>query len=479
MNPRFFTISFVILPILGFRTHPMLRSHPMGKPTDNFYEERVAKTTIVSYRKNDFKEQDILNHGRRLESDCNCEVTHLRQVGAFILSYDHKDHTPAVTLSLEIENVIAVEDIFLSIMGDAVRPAITSYPEKLTNGMPDDPLFRYQWPLQHLGNDADINAVQGWDEYLSDSVVGNEEGETLIVAVIDTGVDYNHTELRNMMWKNPGEIEGNGIDDDDNGIIDDVFGASFADFNKFNLSFISGDPTDNYGHGTHCAGIIGAEENNGIGIAGVASFSQGKVKIMAVKGLSDFGFGTTGSLLSSLDYAIEHGANISSNSWGSNESVTPWEEKMWSNILENNPNHIFVAAAGNDNLMINSTYKPMACGLDAPNLLCVASSTIYDTKSSFSNYGKDWVDVFAPGSNIYSTYPNNQYAIMSGTSMATPHVTGLAALVMSMRNNLSGEEVKELIKANVQEKTAYADIVSSGGLIDVAKTIQDLKMRYH
>ena len=198
---------------------------------------------------------------------------------------------------------------------------------------------------------------------------------------------------------------------------------------------------------------------------------------MAVKGLSDVGFGTTGSLLSSLDYAIEHGANLSSNSWGSSESVTIWEEKMWSNILENNPNHLFVAAAGNDNLMLNPTYKPMACGVDAANLVCVASSTINDTKSSFSNYGKDMVDVFAPGSSIYSTYLNSTYAIMSGTSMATPHVTGLAALVMSMRNDLSGEGVKELIKANVQEKTAYEDIVSSGGLIDVAKTIQALKMR--
>ena len=470
MKPRFFIIPFALLPIF-------VRSHPMVKPRDNIYEERAAKTTIVSYRKNNIKEQDILKHGQKLESICNCEVTHLRQVGAFILSYDHKDHTSADILNLGIENGIAVEDRVISTMGGSVRPILTNYHPKLTNGMPDDPFFRYQWPLKHLGNGADINAVQGWDEYLSDAVGGNAAGDPLIVAIIDTGVDYNHPELRNMMWKNPEEIEGNGIDDDDNGIIDDVFGASFADFNKLNLSFISGDPIDNFGHGTHCAGIIGAEENNGIGIAGVASFSQGKIKLMAVKGLSDVGFGTTGSLLSSLDYAIEHGANLSSNSWGSSESVTIWEEKMWSNILENNPNHLFVAAAGNDNLMLNPTYKPMACGVDAPNLVCVASSTINDTKSSFSNYGKDMVDVFAPGSSIYSTYLNSTYAIMSGTSMATPHVTGLAALVMSMRNDLSGEGVKELIKANVQEKTAYEDIVSSGGLIDVAKTIQALKMR--
>ena len=469
MKSRFFIIPFALLPIF-------VRSHPMVKPRDNIYELRASKTTIVSYRKNNIKGQDILKHQRRLESICNCEVTHLRHVGAFILSYDHKDHTPADALNLGIENGIAVEDRVISTMGGAARLVTTNYPPNIRNFMLDDPFFRNQWPLKNLENGADINAVQGWHEYLSDSIGGNAAGDPLIVAVIDTGVDYNHPELRNMMWKNPGEIEGNGIDDDDNGIVDDIFGASFADFNRLNLSFISNDPIDNFGHGTHCAGIIGAEENNGIGIAGVASFSQGKIKIMAVKGLSDFGFGTTGSLLSSLDYAIEKGAKLSSNSWGSSESVTPWEEKMWSNILENNPSHLFVAAAGNSNLMLNSTYKPMACGLDAPNLLCVASSTKYDTKSSFSNYGEERVDVFAPGSEIFSTYPKNQYAIMSGTSMATPHVTGLAALVMSMRNDLSGEEVKELIKDNVQEKAAYEDIVSSGGLIDVAKTIQALKM---
>ena len=105
------------------------------------------------------KEQDILEHWRRLESICNCEVTHLRHVGAFILSYDNKDHTPADTLNLGIENGIAVEDRVISTMGGSVRPILTNYHPKLTNGMPDDPFFRYQWPLKHLGNGADINAV--------------------------------------------------------------------------------------------------------------------------------------------------------------------------------------------------------------------------------------------------------------------------------------------------------------------------------
>ena len=137
MKSRFFIIPFALLPIF-------VRSHPMVKPRDNIYELRASKTTIVSYRKNNIKGQDILKHQRRLESICNCEVTHLRHVGAFILSYDHKDHTPADALNLGIENGIAVEDRVISTLGGSVRPVITNHPPNLTNDIPDDPLVRFE-----------------------------------------------------------------------------------------------------------------------------------------------------------------------------------------------------------------------------------------------------------------------------------------------------------------------------------------------
>ena len=137
--------------------------------------------------------------------------------------------------------------------------------------------------------------------------------------------------------------------------------------------------------------------------------------------------------------------------------------------------HLFVAAAGNDNRELNETYTPMACGLKEPNLLCVASSTKRNRKSSFSNYGTQYVNVVAPGSKIYSTEPNNRYGRKSGTSMACPHASGLAALIMSMRYDIEGEKLKQIIEENVQKKAVYDGVVSSGGLIDVGKTIQALK----
>ena len=457
MKPLVFILPLVVLPMLGF-------SASIKRKNADLAAERAAKSTIVSYRKRNMNEVDILREKIRLQKKCHCHVKHLPRVGAFILSYPHKNHVAADSLEVNIENGIALEDKVISVLDEDIK----------LEEIPEDLFFNQQWALNNLENKADINALKGWEEYLSDSIGGSPTGPNVVVAVIDTGVDYNHPELVNMMWRNSGEIEGNGVDDDGNGIIDDVFGADFTDFNN---SIALGDPMDHYSHGTHCAGIIGAEENNGIGIAGVASFSRGKIKIMAVKGLSDEGYGTTGSLMASLEYAIAHGAKVSSNSWGSDEPASPLEDKLWSNILQNNLDHIFIAAAGNDNLMLDSTYKPLACGVDEPNLLCVASSTIKDEMSYFSNYGKDLVHVFAPGSDILSTIPNNQYAIMSGTSMATPHVSGLAALVMSMRDNLDGEQVKKLIENSVQKKNVYKDLVSSGGLIDVAQTIIALKTK--
>merc|ERR1712088_776815 len=279
---------------------------------------------------------------------------------------------------------------------------------------------------------------------MGDAKGGSATGPSVVVAVIDTGIDY-----------------------DGNGVVDDVYGADYSG------SSPSGDPIDRQGHGTHCSGIIAATPNNGKGIAGVASFTKGKVKIMALKGLADSGGGTISGLLSCLNYAVDKGAKISSNSWGG--GTVNGIESIWDAVLRNNLNHLFVAAAGNSNRLISDSYKSMTCGLKEPNLLCVASSTKQDARSSFSNYGKDYVHVFAPGSDILSSIPNGRYAEYSGTSMACPHVSGLAALIMTMRDNMSAHEVRQLIEANVRVKAECASFVSSSGLIDAGATIKALK----
>ena len=177
----------------------------------------------------------------------------------------------------------------------------------------------------------------------------------------------------------------------------------------------------------------------------------------------------------SLDYALEKGAKISSNSWGSTTWNPAWDP-VWSNVLQNNPQHIAVAASGNQGQTLDQNNKKLLCGLDEPNLLCVASSRITDQASWFSNTGKDLVHVFAPGQQIYSTDIGNSYSYKSGTSMACPHASGLAALILTMRDKLIGQDVRQLIECGAQKKSSYKNLVSSGGLIDVFNTIKVIKM---
>ena len=419
--------------------------------------EDAAKHQIIVYNKAELSEKEVENLMKEHEEKCGCKVEHLKSAGAFILTYDTADHKHVEALNLDDSKEIGVEDSVAHLTGLMSRANIV-----------DDPKFGNQWELQDRSNNADINIREGWAEYLSDDKGKDPNGPSIIVAVIDTGIDYNHPDLKDQMWTNPGEIAGNGIDDDGNGVIDDVYGADFA------LGNNNGDPIDRHSHGTHCAGTIAAKENNGLGIAGVASFTKGKVKLMAMKGLSDGGPGSRSGLLKCLNYAIEKGAKISSNSWGGG-IVDSSTERMWDAVLQNNPDHLFVAAAGNDREEVSDTNKRMTAGLKEPNQLVVASSDKWDEKSWFSNYGKDYVHVFAPGSEILSTIPGGKYARKSGTSMACPQVSGFAALIRTMRPELNGQQVRAVIENNVQLKSAYTNLVSSGGLIDVGKTLKALK----
>jgi subtilisin family serine protease len=285
------------------------------------------------------------------------------------------------------------------------------------SGTPNDPKFldNTLWALRNQAQSggtagADIHAVAGWDVLHS--------APQVIVAVIDSGVRYTHEDLAANMWKNPKEIPDNGIDDDGDGIIDDVYGM--------NAINDSGDPMDDLGHGTHVAGIIGALGDNGKGVTGVAW----QVQLMALKFLDATGNGESSDAIQCIDYAREHGAKIINASWGGDENsdalLTAIQQTRDAGI-------IFVTAAGNDST--NSDFiDNYPANFPIDNIVVVCSTTRNDLfDSSYSNYSPTKVHLAAPGTGIYSTWftHDRDYKFSTGTSMSTPYVSGVLALMLA------------------------------------------------
>ena len=285
---------------------------------------------------------------------------------------------------------------------------------------PDDPSFSDLWGFNNTGqtggnHDADIDAVEAWDV--------RTDASSVVVAVIDSGIDYTHPDLVDNMWVNSEEIAGDGIDNDGNGYVDDIHGWDFANGDA--------DPMDDDGHGTHVAGTIGAQGNNAVGVAGVAW----DVQLMALKFLGADGRGSTADALKAVNYARENGANIANNSYGGGPSSTSFQNAI-NRFVDSGG--IFVAAAGNHgrNNDINPYYPA-----NYDNVISVAASTDRDTRASFSGYGVNTVDIAAPGESILSTIPGGRYARFNGTSMATPVVSGALALVAADYPLYTNEEL--------------------------------------
>lgn len=309
--------------------------------------------------------------------------------------------------------------------------------------------------------DADIDAPEAWDI--------RHDANNTIVAVIDTGIDYTHSELASNMWTNPGEIAGNGIDDDNNGYIDDVHGYDFADKDS--------DPMDTHGHGTHCSGTIAAQGDNGNNITGVAWNTQ----LMALK---IFGDGVNGAyttdIVNAILYAADMGAKVSNNSYGSlfgNSVVANMVEKPLYDAISaaNDAGMLFVAAAGNDRANTDEAYTPTPSGLELPNIISVAASDHNDEPAYFTNYGKTLVDISAPGLDIYSTLPGNEYATWNGTSMAAPHVTGAAALLAEENSELTPAELKAILMNNSDKPEGLANTSASGGRLNIHLALSALQ----
>lgn len=318
--------------------------------------------------------------------------------------------------------------------------------------LPNDPNFGQLWGLNNTGQsggraDADIDAPEAWD-------VTTGSGR-MVVAVLDTGVDYTHPDLAANMWRNPGEIAGNGRDDDGNGYVDDVYGYDFANNDAT--------PMDDNGHGTHVAGTIGAVGNNGYGIVGV----NWNVKLMAVKFLQADGNGSTSNAIRALKYAVDNGAKISNNSWGGGS----YDQALYNAIASaRSQGHIFVAAAGNSsrNNDASPTY-PANYQLD--NVVTVAALNNMDQLASFSNFGVNTVELGAPGVNIYSTLPGGRYGTLSGTSMATPHVTGALALVWDHNPGMTYRQVIDQVLSTTTPVVSLAGKTITGGKLNLAAAL--------
>lgn len=299
--------------------------------------------------------------------------------------------------------------------------------------------------LRSAKEDLDMDVDLAWQELEKKGLVKRE----VVVAIIDTGVDYSHPDLAQNMWINEGEIDKDGIDNDNNGYVDDIYGWDFYnddasichykydEASGLNLSL----PEDKDDHGTHIAGIIGAVANNHIGIAGIASYANVKIMPLKVNG-GKKGTGNISSAIEAIKYATMMGAEICNMSWG----TTKYSEVLYKVIKESDM--LFVAAAGNSGT--NNGVKPVyPASFELDNVISVTFVNPYGELSDLANYGTASVDLAAPGEDIFSTIVGN-YAFMSGSSMATPHVSAVAALIYSSYENIYPANVKELICNNIK-----------------------------
>jgi subtilisin family serine protease len=330
----------------------------------------------------------------------------------------------------------------------------------------DDPFYSMQYGLNNTGAgggvaDADVDAPEAW------AMAGGNARE-VVVGLIDTGVDYAHPDLAASMWTNPFEVPGDGVDNDHNGFVDDVHGADFVDHD--------GAPLDEYGHGTHVASIIAAQANNGVGGTGVAP----NVKIMSLRFLNAQGTGDEADAVAALNYAMDmksRGVNIrlTNNSWG-----TPGFSQALQDAVQasGNAGMLFVAAAGNggaDGVGDDNDKVPFyPASFNFPNVISVAASDDHDLLGALSNFGKTSVDLAAPGMQILGDLPDTSYGYISGTSLATPHVSGAAALAFGVFPNATWQDVRSAIFRSVDPIPSMAGKTVTGGRLNVLGTLRAL-----
>ncbi|HEV2706333.1 MAG TPA: S8 family serine peptidase [Pyrinomonadaceae bacterium] len=415
---------------------------------------READDIIVRFKAGVGQEQ-IRAITRRLNDDVDDRI---EAVEGLVEINDYDGHQPQDVVD-EYASLPEVEYAELNEQINLEDPPTTSSPRLSATvsspNAPNDPMFDEQWALVNAGqregkNKADISALLAWEK--------TRGTDNVVVAVLDSGVDYTHPDLINNMWLRPDYIAP--YEDEHLGTIDDLHGFNAVD----NLR----DPMDDNGHGTHCAGIIGAEGNNGEGIAGV----NWKVDIMPLKFMSAGGYGTTKDAIEAINYVIQRkrdGVNVRiiSASWGSTTRSRALEDVIRKAGEEG---ILFVAASGNSTA--NTDKRPhYPSSYKLPNVLSVAALTRRDELAGFSNFGAKSVHIAAPGAEILSTWLHGDYREASGTSMATPVVSGVAALVISVNPDITLEQLRTRLLDTADQLDTLKGKVSSGGRVNAARAV--------
>jgi subtilisin family serine protease len=468
MNKNNFWMHFGIAAVLVFaaamagiviRSLGSLKKFEMTssvkKPTTVIRKDRGSEPELLIRLKAGVTLPDFKKVAGRFNDDIDDKYEHINNLIA-LDDLDDADPAELVRQYTNMSDLVLYAEannrIELDPVGDISPVKAPTTPLK----GPNDPMFSEQWALSNEGQDggkakADISALKAWA-----STKGSGD---VVVAVLDTGVDYGHTDLVENIWFRPENIPA--YKDDELGIIDDKKG--------YNADANSGDPMDDNGHGTHCAGIIGAEGDNDEGIAGV----NWKVKIMPLKFLGKGGFGSTQNAIEAINYAIDRkkaGVNIRviNASWGSTLKSKALGDAI---RAAGEQGILFVAAAGNSST--DNDRKPhYPSNYDLPNVISVAALDRNDNLASFSNFGAKTVHIAAPGKDIVSTWLNNQYREASGTSMATPQVAGVAALLISGNPDIDVETLRAKLLSSVDQIDSLNGKVENAGRSNAAKALE-------
>jgi subtilisin family serine protease len=310
--------------------------------------------------------------------------------------------------------------------------------------VPNDPLYTLDYALVDSPEDHDIDAPSAW---------GTRTG-CAKVAILDTGIDTDHSDLAPNVYKSD-DKPNNGKDDDKNGYVDDTYG--------WNVIAGKGSGEDDNGHGTHVSGIVAGRGNNGNGSTGLCW----SAKLVAVKFMNSKGKGSTSAAIDGIDYAVKNGAKIVNCSFGSSSKSSALHDAV---DYAQDHNVLLVVAAGNDSENIDKNPIYPASYTDS-NILAVAASTSDDTLASFSNFGSENVDVAAPGDSIFSTYLNDGYKVLSGTSMAAPYVSGTAAMLRKDESDATYGQLRKAIREKVDKPPALNGKVVYNGRLNVQKAL--------